>query len=151
ESNDNEVRNEHQEGEVFDAAKHRPTRRGFITVGAFGAVLATTLIAAGAIPRAHRQAALEREAKAVEALVPQVQVARVQRTAAGAPVVLPGTVQPLQETAMYARANGYVRKWYVDIGAEVKQGQPLVDLELPDLDEELRQARASAKQASATI
>jgi RND family efflux transporter MFP subunit len=52
---------------------------------------------------------------------------------------------------MYARANGYVRKWYVDIGAEVRKGQVLAELDLPDVDQQLRQARANAKEAAATI
>ena len=105
----------------------------------------------GRVPRMMRRAEAEHEAKAATEVVPQVQVARTQRAAAGPPVILPGTVQPLQETAMYARANGYVRKWYVDIGTEVKKGQVLADLELPDIDQELRQARATAKQAAASI
>jgi RND family efflux transporter MFP subunit len=52
---------------------------------------------------------------------------------------------------VYARANGYVRKWLVDIGAKVKKDQVLAELDLPDIDEELGQARASAAQANAGI
>jgi RND family efflux transporter MFP subunit len=141
----------HGEGEAFDPAGHRPSRRALATAGVAAGLVVATLLAVGTVPRVLRAAAIETEARAVAAVVPHVQVARVQRAAAGAPVVLPGTVQPLQETAMYARANGYVRKWYVDIGAPVKKGQVLADLDLPDVDEELRQARAAVKQAEAAI
>jgi RND family efflux transporter MFP subunit len=65
--------------------------------------------------------------------------------------VLPGSVEPLQETDVYARANGYVRKWFFDIGAHVKKGQIMADLEVPDIDKELEQGEATAKQAHAQI
>jgi membrane fusion protein, multidrug efflux system len=141
----------HVEGEVFDPAPHRPTARALGLLGASAAVVAAGLVAAGAIPRTLQRAAVETEAAAAGALVPQVQTARVERAPAGLPVILPGTVQPLQETAMYARASGYVHKWYVDIGTQVTKGQVLADLDLPDLDQELRQARASANQAVASV
>jgi RND family efflux transporter MFP subunit len=140
----------HGEGEVFDPAAHQPTSRGLVAIGALAVLAVAGLGAAGAVPRARHLAAAEREARAVAEAVPQVQVAKAQRSA-GAPVVLPGTVQPLQETAMHARASGYVRKWYVDIGAEVKKGQVLADLDLPEVDQELHQARAAAKQAAASV
>ena len=141
----------HHEGETFDPAPHRPSSRALAMTGVAGGLIVATLVAIGAVPRVLHAAALQNEATASAAVEPRVQVARAQHGAAGAPVVLPGTVQPLQETAMYARANGYVRKWYVDIGAPVKRGQVLADLDLPDVDEELRQARAAARQADAAV
>jgi RND family efflux transporter MFP subunit len=141
----------HGEGEIFDPAEHRPTTRGLVTLGATAALVVAGLAAAGVVPRVLHGREVAKEEKAAAAVVPHVQVARAQRAAAGAPIVLPGNVQPLQETAMYARANGYVRKWYVDIGAEVKRGQVLADLDLPDVDQELRQARATARQAAASV
>jgi membrane fusion protein (multidrug efflux system) len=143
--------NGHSEGELFDPAEHQPTTRGLVTLGATLGLLVAGLVAAGAVPRALHRVAVEKEERAAAAVVPKVQLARAQRPAAGVPVVLPGTVQPLQETAMYARASGYVRKWYVDIGAEVKKGQVLADLDLPDVDQELRQAQATAQQAVASV
>jgi RND family efflux transporter MFP subunit len=64
---------------------------------------------------------------------------------------LPGSVQPLEETTFYARASGYVRKWYADIGDTVKEGQLLAELDTPELDQELDQARAQLLQAQATL
>ncbi len=117
--------------------------------------LATTaaalLVGLGVAPRLEAKAALATEAKAAASLVPKVEVMTAAHDETRAPLLLPGTVQPLRETSMYARANGYVRKWYVDIGAEVKKGEPLVDLEIPDVDEELRQVRANFRQSGAAV
>jgi RND family efflux transporter MFP subunit len=66
-------------------------------------------------------------------------------------ITLPGSVQPLQETVLYARASGYVRKWYVDIGDKVKEGALLADVETPELDQELDQAKAQLLQAQAAL
>lgn len=64
---------------------------------------------------------------------------------------LPGSVQPLEETTLYARASGYVRKWQVDIGDKVTEGQLLAEIETPELDQELDQARAQLAQAAAVL
>src|SRR5208283_5339279 len=66
-------------------------------------------------------------------------------------LLLPGSVQPLEETTVYARASGYVRKWYADIGDKVKDGQVLAELDTPELDQELDQARAQLLQAQASL
>ncbi len=64
---------------------------------------------------------------------------------------LPGSVQPLEETVLYARASGYIRKWYADIGDKVKEGALLAEVETPELDQELDQARAQLTQAQAQL
>jgi RND family efflux transporter MFP subunit len=142
---------EHAEGEAWtmDASGKSPPRWK-VTAGVSTAVLAL-LVGLGVAPRLAARAALASEAQAAATLVPKAEVAVAAHDEKRAPLVLPGTVQPLRETSMYARANGYVRKWYVDIGAEVKRGEPLVDLEIPDLDEELRQARATSRQSAAAV
>jgi RND family efflux transporter MFP subunit len=83
--------------------------------------------------------------------LPVVRVVKAGRSLSRAGLDLPGSTEPLQETAVYARANGYVRKWTADIGAHVKKGDTLAVLEVPDVDEELRQARATAAQIKAGI
>src|SRR5213079_568742 len=80
---------------------------------------------------------------------PTVSVISSQRPGDGASLVLPGSTQAIQETAIYARTNGYVRKWNVDIGAKVEAGQLLAEIETPEVDQELNQARASVVQATA--
>ncbi|MFZ0737601.1 MAG: efflux RND transporter periplasmic adaptor subunit [Candidatus Acidiferrales bacterium] len=66
-------------------------------------------------------------------------------------IVLPGNVQAYLETPIYARTNGYLKKWYVDIGGRVKQGQLLADIDTPEIDQELRQMEAAQQQAQANL
>jgi len=80
---------------------------------------------------------------------PTVTVISSQRPDDNAKLVLPGSTQAIQETAIYARTNGYVRQWLVDIGAKVEAGQLLAEIETPEIDQELNQARAAFEQASA--
>jgi membrane fusion protein, multidrug efflux system len=65
-------------------------------------------------------------------------------------LVLPGSVQPLQETTVYPRANGYVSKWHHDIGDRVEAAELLATIDTPDLDQQLVQARAQLEQARAS-
>jgi RND family efflux transporter MFP subunit len=69
----------------------------------------------------------------------------------GGKLALPGTLRGYVEAPIYARASGYVARWFTDIGAHVKAGQVLAVLDTPDLDQELTQARAQREQASATL
>ena len=62
-------------------------------------------------------------------------------------LVLPGSVEAYQATTLYARSNGFLGKWLVDIGDDVKQGQTLAIIETPDLDQQLRQAIGNLNQA----
>jgi len=66
-------------------------------------------------------------------------------------MTLPGTVRALEQTKIYPRVTGYVRKWLVDIGDKVKAGQLLVEIDVPDLDAQLSQARAQLAQAQAAV
>ncbi len=141
----------HGEGEIFDPAGHRPTSRGLFWVAAAFVLVLGALLVAGIVPRLHHQSTLEADERRAASDVSHLRVARAARVVSKGALELPGSVQPLQETSIYARANGYVRKWLVDIGAPVKQGQVLVELDVPDIDEQLREAQAAAKQAAAGI
>jgi RND family efflux transporter MFP subunit len=66
-------------------------------------------------------------------------------------ILLPGNVQPLVDAAIYARATGYVKRWYADIGARVKAGQVLAELDAPDLDQQVQQAKGNLQQARSTL
>jgi RND family efflux transporter MFP subunit len=141
----------HGEGELFDPTEHRPTRQKLVGSLLAAAFVFALLFALGIVPRwLHRSAMADDERKAAEE-VARVRVARATKAEVSAGLALPGSVDPLQETSVYARANGYVRKWLVDIGAKVKKDQVLAELDLPDIDEELRQAQAAAAQAKAGI
>src|SRR6266481_9037652 len=119
----------------------RKIRRGFSGRVLFNtiAVLAV-LFFIGMFPRWRANAALT---SSVRDQRPTVSVISSQRPNGDANLVLPGSTQAIQETSIYARTNGYVRKWNFDIGAKVEAGQLLAEIETPEVDQELNQARAN--------
>ena len=82
---------------------------------------------------------------------PLVQVAHIKRGAPHANLDLPGTLEPIHQTAIYARTSGYVKQWDADIGRTVRQGGVLAIIETPDLDAQLAQSRATAEQAKSAL
>ncbi len=114
-----------------------------------GALLvgAVVLAAWGISGRARSLEAVARETN--ELAVPSVAVIRPERGAPQQEVVLPGTTQAFQDAAIYARTNGYLHKWYADIGAHVRAGQLLADIDTPEVDRQLEQARADLATAEA--
>ncbi len=83
--------------------------------------------------------------------VPIVKVVYPKRTALTEEIVLPGTTQAFTDTPIYARTSGYLKRWYFDIGSRVKQGQLLAEIETPEVDEQLRQARADLETARTNL
>jgi RND family efflux transporter MFP subunit len=81
--------------------------------------------------------------------VPSVSVARPRLGAPQSEIILPGNVQAYIEAPIYARTTGYLKKWYVDIGGRVKNGQLLAEIETPELDQQLQQAQADLATAKA--
>ncbi|HTA44400.1 MAG TPA: efflux RND transporter periplasmic adaptor subunit [Bryobacteraceae bacterium] len=82
-----------------------------------------------------------------DAAVLTVSVTHPKLTNATQELVLPGNTQPLIDSPIYARTNGYLKKWYFDIGAHVKAGQLLAEIETPEVDHQLQQARADLETA----
>jgi len=82
---------------------------------------------------------------------PTVIVVAAQRANANMELVLPGTLLPIQETPIYARTSGYVKRWSVDIGTKVNAGQLLAEIDTPELDRELKQAMANVQQVKANL
>ena len=81
--------------------------------------------------------------------VPTVALARIERGAAFRDLTLPGTIQPYNRAAIYARVSGYLKSWSQDIGAHVVAGQVLAAIDTPDLDQQLDQAKADLASAEA--
>src|SRR5215471_4233007 len=106
------------------------------------------LFGIGLLPRLQTSKAVAETAK--DAL-PVVTVVPAKRGTPSTELSLPGTLQPFQETPVYARTNGYVKRWLVDIGAKVKAGQLLAEIETPEIDQELKQAIAARAQAKANL
>ncbi|MGA2984029.1 MAG: efflux RND transporter periplasmic adaptor subunit [Terriglobia bacterium] len=84
-----------------------------------------------------------------ELAVPAVSLAQPKRGAPQEEIVLPGNVQAFIDAPIYARTNGYLKRWYVDIGGRVKDGQLLAEIDTPELDQQLQQARAEVATANA--
>jgi RND family efflux transporter MFP subunit len=107
------------------------------------------IVIAGIIPRKRAEADLAKETE--EMAIPTVSIVHPRRSAPLNEVVLPANVQAYIDSPIYARTNGYLKKWFVDIGAHVKQGQLLAEIETPEVDQQLRQARADLQTAEANL
>lgn len=123
--------------------KKRSFQRKVIALFAVIAVIG----GAGIFLRMHAASALERET-AENALVP-VSVITPTKLAAEEEIVLPGNVQAWHEATIYARTNGYVKRWLTPMGTKVKEGDLLAEIETPEIDAQLRQAEADLKTAEA--
>ena len=119
--------------------------------GALIAVIALLIVAAvvmaGVLPRVKARAALR--TATYENAIPTVNVIHPKMGAPQTEIVLPGNIQAFNDSPIYARTDGYLKKWYVDIGAHVKAGQLLADIETPEVDQQLDQARADLNTAQA--
>jgi RND family efflux transporter MFP subunit len=101
--------------------------------------------------RARVQAESKLKAATDQAATQFVEVIHPKQGAPTEEIVLPGTTQAFTDTPIYARTNGYLKAWYFDIGARVKKGQLLAVIETPELDEQLRQARADLETSKANL
>jgi RND family efflux transporter MFP subunit len=110
-------------------------------------VIALLVVAAGIAQRVRADHQLM--ATAEDNAVPSVTIIRPTTAASTAGLVLPGSVQAFNSAALYARTNGYVRRWLADIGDHVTAGQTLAVIDAPEVDTQLDQARADYQTAAA--
>jgi RND family efflux transporter MFP subunit len=99
--------------------------------------------------RVDAETALTKETDS--AAIPSVAVVHPTLGSPSGEIVLPGNTQAFTDTPIYARTNGYLKAWHVDIGARVQQGQLLAEIETPELDQQLQQAEADLNSAQATF
>jgi multidrug efflux pump subunit AcrA (membrane-fusion protein) len=111
------------------------------------AVLFAIVVLAGALPRYFRDQDTRDRASKEKNAKPVVETATVQASKDSAGLVVPGTMIPLTQAYVYARANGYLKKRFVDIGDHVKKDQLLAIIDAPDLDAQVIQAREQVAQA----
>jgi multidrug efflux pump subunit AcrA (membrane-fusion protein) len=129
-------------------------RPGVRPVLIFLAVLALIIgvaIAGGLVPRLARQKALAAGSVARENQKPVVIASAVRPAPPRDSIDLPGDLQSIIESPVFARADGYLKTRFVDIGDHVETGQPMADLETPELDQQIAQARATLAQAQASL
>jgi RND family efflux transporter MFP subunit len=112
---------------------------------------ATLLIGAFFTVKA-REATSQKLEKSTESLAPEtVSVLHATRGEPVSSITLPGMTQAYSESPVYARVNGYVRTWYADIGTHVRKGDLLAEIDAPDVDQQLNQARALLNQSEANL
>lgn len=98
--------------------------------------------------RASRQVLAE---QTLRLTVPYVAVIHATPFSGESELVLPGDIQSYVESPIYARTNGYLKKWYKDIGSHVSKGDLLAEIDTPEIDEQLSQARADLGTAQANL
>ena len=116
-------------------------------LGAVGVPITLAVVIAVGVGR-RLAASAELHATNLESRAPTVAVTRPQAGMAGA-IVLPGRLEAWSEAPVYARTNGYVRRWYADIGDHVRSGQVLAEIDTPEVDQQLGAARAALATADA--
>jgi RND family efflux transporter MFP subunit len=107
------------------------------------------ILVSGILRRVRARAVVTAETAAMA--VPLVNVVSPQRTAPSHELLLPGNVEPYMTAPIYARTSGYVKMWYVDIGARVKKGQLLAEIDTPEVDQQLQQSRGNLATAQANL
>jgi membrane fusion protein (multidrug efflux system) len=136
-------------GFTLPSARRIPKRK-LVRAGLIALAVLVLAFAIGYLPRRFKRAALVASAGSAQRAT-RIEVVAPKTGASDRALQLPGTVQALQETLLFARASGYVRAWRVDIGDKVDKGQVLAEIETPELDQELSQGRAQLLQTKASL
>ena len=118
-------------------------------IAALIALAAIGLLAAGIRSRVKTETDLR--AVTTKMAVSSVSVVAPKQTAPSQEIILPGNIQPFVTSPIYARTDGYLKKWYFDIGAHVKGGDLLAIIQTPEVDEQLSQARSTLATAQANL
>ena len=144
-------RPEHEDlGFDLPAPAKPTTTRIVVAALVFVAVIGAAFVV-GWLPKRRAQTALAESSRDVESQVLRVQTVAPTVKTSDRALTIPGSVQPLEQTVVYPRANGYLRSWAFDMGDKVKEGQVLAEIETPELDQQLDQARAQLAQAEASL
>jgi len=113
------------------------------------AIAVAALLISGIWSRVRARTTLN--AETAQVALPAVSVVSPKATAPAEEIILPGNIQPFITSPIYARTNGYLRKWYFDIGAHVKKGQLLALIETPEVDQQLAQSLSNLNTAKANL
>jgi RND family efflux transporter MFP subunit len=127
----------------------QPKKRHTALIAVVALVIVALVIMGGLLPRLKARADLRTQT--YNLAIPTVAVIHPTSTATQTEIVLPGNIQAFTDSPIYARTNGYLKKWYFDIGARVKKGQLIADIETPETDQQLDQARADQNTAQANL
>jgi RND family efflux transporter MFP subunit len=128
----------------------RTRTRTIIVIGIGILGLFLILLAVGVVPRVRNHQELTTAAQNARNTLPEVYVIRPE-PASEADLSLAATTQAIQDAIIYARTSGYLKKRYVDIGDQVKAGQLLAEIESPEIEQQLRQAKADLQQSQKNL
>jgi RND family efflux transporter MFP subunit len=132
---------------MSDTPIKTPSRRRLVLIGTAAIALAVGIAAEGVVSRARSTQAVAQWTN--QQAIPTVALANLRRDAVQQTLTLPGSIQPYNKAALFARVNGYLKSWNKDIGAPVKAGEVLATIDAPDLDQQLAQAKATLASAKA--
>jgi membrane fusion protein, multidrug efflux system len=132
--------------------KVRPKKRfRFLIFGLIALLLFGGMMLAGVLPRLSRQKKITAASLAVENNIPSVTVVQVKEAPASSDLQLPGDIEAIQVATIAAQTTGYLRKFHADIGDRVSNRQLLAEIDTPQVDQQLQQARANVAQAVASL
>ncbi|MFZ3215761.1 MAG: efflux RND transporter periplasmic adaptor subunit [Candidatus Acidiferrales bacterium] len=120
-----------------------------VLIAIIALIVVAAIVVTGIVPRLRARDKLVKETNNLA--VPAVGVIQPKRGAPAEEIVLPGNIQAFIDAPIYARTNGYLKVWYSDIGAHVKKGQLLAEIDTPEVDQQLSQARADLATAQANV
>jgi RND family efflux transporter MFP subunit len=121
--------------------------RAWTIVIILAVVVCGAVLLFGIMPRLEARDALKKETQDLN--VPTVSVTKPKSRDGAQELVLPGNIQAFMDAPIYARTTGYLKRWYADIGTHVKAGQLLAEIDTPEIDDQLQQARADLATATA--
>lgn len=134
--------------ELMEDPRDGSRKGGLVILGAlvlcFGAIIFLGI-------RLRVEAEANLKATTEQSAIPVVDIVHPKEGAPAEEIVLPGQTQAFTDTPIYARTNGYLKRWYFDIGARVKKGDLLAEIETPEVDQQLDQARADYENAQANL
>jgi RND family efflux transporter MFP subunit len=139
---------EHTPEPEIMAEEPRLTRGTWIGMVVVAAIVAAVVIF-GVMARRGSERTLEKETAA--SAIPSVSVIYPTPSTLSSEISLPGNTQAYTDTPIYSRTNGYLKSWYFDIGAHVRKGQLMAQIETPEVDQQLQVAQADLKSAQANL
>jgi multidrug efflux pump subunit AcrA (membrane-fusion protein) len=136
-------------GDKADPAPRRPLRKVLALLVILGAAAVVYFV--GYLPRERTTKQLDAAAATRKITPPLVNAATVKRAASSTHLLLPGNITPITEAYIFARAAGYLKRRYVEIGDRVRAGHLLAEIDAPDLDQQVSQAKAALAQAQGQL
>jgi RND family efflux transporter MFP subunit len=138
-----------EKGKSDPSNERRTPRPGTIVLAVIACTGFAIFIYSGIRSRTEAEKRLAQNVRS--SLIPMVTVIHPKGGAAAQEIELPGNTQAFTEAPIYARTSGYLKQWYLDIGAHAKRGQLLAEIETPELDQQLQQAESELRTAQANL